>query len=344
VSAPRGYMPVMNKIIDYWRTDPVSDTPALKSYWIGFGEPFCFGCGWLPPVQYGRKNSWRVAAKWLDRAHLKDHCNGGENEPPNLVPLCHLCHHGMPSFESRDAALQWVCDYPPQDWRLQIWTDFLYQGFTPTRNTMIRVKLDCLRFIESAGLTEQTPRNNGDYLRAVALIGSRAAKAELAELQDERNALRAQTDDVNPRDLLEHVYRIRALDKQIEKLEGPKEVDAEAELATLRARLADVLRRERDGIDQDRADGHMDRARWRTMNERINGRLGEIEAQIAAAGSTSPLAIVAAEDIAGTWAGLSVAQRRNIIGALMTPVLHPPGRGTKIFRPETVEVRWNGQL
>jgi site-specific DNA recombinase len=119
-----------------------------------------------------------------------------------------------------------------------------------------------------------------------------------------------------------------------------------AELPDAKALMAeaDVLRRERDGIDQDRADGHMDRARWRTMNERINGRLGEIEAQIAAAGSTSPLAIVAAEDIAGTWAGLSVAQRRNIIGALMTPVLHPPGRGTKIFRPETVEVRWNGQL
>jgi hypothetical protein len=261
-------MPVMNKIIDYWRTDPVSDTPALKSYWIGFGEPFCFGCGWLPPVQYGRTNSWRVAAKWLDRAHLKDYCNGGENEPPNLVPLCHLCHHGMPSFESRDAALQWVCDHPPQDWRFQTWTDFLYQGFTPTRNTMIRVKLDCLRFIESAGLTERTPRNNGDYLRAVALLGSRAAKAELAELQDERNALHAQTDDVNPRDLIEHVYRIRALDKQIEKLVGPKEVDAEVELATLRARL--------DAVKTEHAEGWLDREQAEIATDVINSNIAKL--------------------------------------------------------------------
>lgn len=103
---------------------------------------------------------------------------------------------------------------------------------------------------------------------------------------------------------------------------------------------ADKLRRERDGIDQDRAEGVIDRVRWRTMNERISGRLGEIEAKLAAAGASSPLSIVASEHVEGTWATLTVAQRRNIIAALMTPVLHLPGRGTRTFRPETVEIRW----
>ncbi|OBA81238.1 hypothetical protein A9W99_14475 [Mycobacterium sp. 1164966.3] len=103
---------------------------------------------------------------------------------------------------------------------------------------------------------------------------------------------------------------------------------------------ADKLRRERDGIDQDRATGLIDRVRWRAMNERISQRLGDIEAKLAAAGSSSPLSIVASGHVEETWAGLTVAQRRNIIAALMTPVLHLPGRGTRTFRPETVEIRW----
>jgi site-specific DNA recombinase len=104
---------------------------------------------------------------------------------------------------------------------------------------------------------------------------------------------------------------------------------------------ADTLRRELDGIDQDRTDGLIDRARWRAMNERVTKRLDEVRDQIAAAGSTSPLAIVAADDVRATWQQLSVAQRRNIIAALMTPVLHLPGRGSRTFRPETVEIRWS---
>jgi site-specific DNA recombinase len=103
---------------------------------------------------------------------------------------------------------------------------------------------------------------------------------------------------------------------------------------------ADTLRRRRDDIALDYADGVMDRVQFRTANERVQSRLADIETKLAAAGSTSPLAIVAQENVAKTWDGLSVTQRRNIIAALMTPVLHLPGRGTRTFRPETVEIRW----
>jgi site-specific DNA recombinase len=105
---------------------------------------------------------------------------------------------------------------------------------------------------------------------------------------------------------------------------------------------ADTLRRRRDDIAADYGDGVMTREQFRTANTRVLDRLAEIEAQIAAAGTASPLAIVATEDVRGTWQGLSVAQQRNIIAALMTPVLHLPGRGTRTFRPETVEIRWKG--
>ncbi|WP_261876585.1 recombinase family protein [Mycobacterium marinum] len=115
-----------------------------------------------------------------------------------------------------------------------------------------------------------------------------------------------------------------------------------AELPDAKALMAeaDVLRKRRDDIAIDYADGVMSREQFRTANARVLGRLGEIEAQIAASGSASPLSIVAAADVEGTWEALSVAQRRNIIAALMTPVLHLVGAGARTFRPETVEIRW----
>lgn len=86
-------------IADWWAEHAPLDLPELRSNWIGWGEPFCFACGWLAPVRDGR-NAWstRKVASWLDRAHLVDHCQGGGGQPDNLVPLCHLCHDEMPPF------------------------------------------------------------------------------------------------------------------------------------------------------------------------------------------------------------------------------------------------------
>jgi site-specific DNA recombinase len=103
---------------------------------------------------------------------------------------------------------------------------------------------------------------------------------------------------------------------------------------------ADTLRRRRDDIALDYADGAMTRDQFRKANTRVLGRLADIESQIAGAGRSSPLAIVAAEDVRATWQDLSVAQRRNIIAALMTPVLHLVGAGVRNFDPDTVEIRW----
>ena len=103
---------------------------------------------------------------------------------------------------------------------------------------------------------------------------------------------------------------------------------------------ADMLRRRRDDIATDYADLKMDRQQFRIASERVLERLADVEGRIAAVGSTSPLAIVAADNIEATWDGLSTAQKRNIIDVLMVPVLHLSGAGTREFRPETVEVRW----
>ncbi|MBO0677194.1 recombinase family protein [Mycolicibacterium sp. S2-37] len=103
---------------------------------------------------------------------------------------------------------------------------------------------------------------------------------------------------------------------------------------------ADTLRRRRDDIAVDYADGVMTREQFRAMNERVLGRLADVEAKIAAAGSASPLAIVAAEDVDAAWSDLSVARRRAIIDALCTPVLHLSVRGSRSFNPDTVTFRW----
>jgi site-specific DNA recombinase len=103
---------------------------------------------------------------------------------------------------------------------------------------------------------------------------------------------------------------------------------------------ADTLRRRRDDLALDYADGAMTREQFRTANTRVLERLAEVEAKIAAAGSSSPLAIVAVDDVRATWQTLSIAQRRGIIGALMTPVLHLVGAGVRNFDPHTVTFRW----
>jgi site-specific DNA recombinase len=103
---------------------------------------------------------------------------------------------------------------------------------------------------------------------------------------------------------------------------------------------ADILRRRRDDIALDYADGAMDRVQFRAANDRVRTRLSELEGQLAAIGTGSPLAIVAAEDVREEWAQCSVAVRRSIVKALMVPVLHLPGRGVRVFDPTTVEIHW----
>lgn len=124
-------MPSMTKIIEHWRTQ---DPSWPKSVYVGWGEPFCFACGWLPPTP----DSWERASRWLDRAHLHDHAfGGGPDEPHNLVPLCHLCHFDMPDSDSKDKGLQWVKDHKHCEAEWQLWTDVRLRAVTPTRTTTL---------------------------------------------------------------------------------------------------------------------------------------------------------------------------------------------------------------
>lgn len=141
-------MPSVDKVIDFWR----GDTPEwLDARYIGWGEPFCFGCGWLPPVPDGRKDSWKKANSWLDRAHLQDHWVVGDDSPGNIVMLCQLCHDDMPMFKEREPALEWVRDRARCERFWQMLTDQMWTGRSPSqvpsKNTVLRTRVAYLEAI-----------------------------------------------------------------------------------------------------------------------------------------------------------------------------------------------------
>lgn len=138
-------------VIDYWssRGAPTQDLPHLASHWIGWEEPFCFRCGWMPPPRPALRG-WQGTGGWLEQAHLVDRFIGGPDVPENLVPLCFLCHDAMPDlFTLRSAALQWIslATHPmPEPGAWQMFTD----GSIPRlrlsgkghRSTMLRLRGD----------------------------------------------------------------------------------------------------------------------------------------------------------------------------------------------------------
>lgn len=107
--------PAIVRVIDYWEAKAPEVFPNIHAHAIGWGEPFCFRCGWLAPLpEDWDKDPWSVVGGWLELAHLQDRAAGGGDDETNIVPLCPLCHHAMPEFTSgRDAAVAWVAAQQP---------------------------------------------------------------------------------------------------------------------------------------------------------------------------------------------------------------------------------------
>jgi hypothetical protein len=136
-------LPSLDQIIMAWAelgSDELEQIfPGLYCRWIGWGEPFCFRCGWLAPgpeaadfptedADKSIVQAWRAATGWLERAHLCDDQYAGSAELLNLVPLCVLCHETQPPCESREEGIAFVnsgCNRPI--WAIQLVTDGLYR-------------------------------------------------------------------------------------------------------------------------------------------------------------------------------------------------------------------------
>lgn len=104
------HMPSVATVVKYWRTHP---QPWMKGVVIGWNIPFCFACGWIPPVKIHDGFKWKDVSRFLERTHLQNHCVRGNDKPSNIVLLCPLCHSAMsamPRFQSRKEALHWVSE------------------------------------------------------------------------------------------------------------------------------------------------------------------------------------------------------------------------------------------
>lgn len=104
---------------------------------------------------------------------------------------------------------------------------------------------------------------------------------------------------------------------------------------------AQALRSRLDSLAVDFADGTLTGSQIRIATERLRTGLRAVEARMADAGRASVLGpLVNAEDVQAAWDEKQIAVRRAVIDSLMTVAIHAPGRGTRTFRPETVQITW----
>lgn len=90
------------------------------------------------------------------------------------------------------------------------------------------------------------------------------------------------------------------------------------------------------------ADGTMTPAMLKAATERLAAKLRQVDAQITEASRQSAIQpLVTADDVTEAWNALDVDRKRAVISELFEVVeLLPVGRGTRIFRPESVRIEW----
>jgi hypothetical protein len=94
---------------------------------------------------------------------------------------------------------------------------------------------------------------------------------------------------------------------------------------------ADQLRRRMDALADEYAADTITLAQLTRATERLRARMTEIEEKMAATTRVDILGpLVTAGDARAAWDRLDVDRRRAVIGVLMSVVIHPPGRGTRL--------------
>jgi len=102
-----------------------------------------------------------------------------------------------------------------------------------------------------------------------------------------------------------------------------------------------ALRERLDGLALEFADGELTASQLRTATERIRAKLAEAEAALADSAKVDALGpLVLSGDVQAAWDALGTARRRAVVDMLVTVTIHPPGRGVRTFRPETVGIEW----
>jgi site-specific DNA recombinase len=132
----------------------------------------------------------------------------------------------------------------------------------------------------------------------------------------------APMDDLVERVVIEKLSRPDAADLIAAPARGVDVAALRAELATCRDRL--------DEIAADYEDDKMTKRQFLTRTEKRRAKMARIEAQLAEATETSPLApLIGAADVAAAWRELTLGQQRAVVQALVTVTVRPAGRGRR---------------
>jgi DNA invertase Pin-like site-specific DNA recombinase len=116
------------------------------------------------------------------------------------------------------------------------------------------------------------------------------------------------------------------------------------DLPKLRAE-ATALRRRLNSLATDFADGDLTAQQLRAATARINEKLAAAENAMADAGRVDLLGpLIRTDDARSAWDCLSDSTKRAVVDTLVTVTVHPPGRGTRNFNPDTVTLRWKADI
>jgi site-specific DNA recombinase len=131
--------------------------------------------------------------------------------------------------------------------------------------------------------------------------------------------------------VIERLARPDAADLLAPAVDRPDAAELQRQATAYRQRLGSLARL--------LADGTLDEAAVRSESTRLRESLTAVEAQLTDSGRVDLLGpLVNADDVEAEWDRYDTDRKRAVIDLLMTVRLLPPGRGTRRFRTETVEV------
>ncbi len=103
---------------------------------------------------------------------------------------------------------------------------------------------------------------------------------------------------------------------------------------------ADELRSRLDELAVEFADGALTASQLRVASERLRGRLADVEGRLLEVTRAAEFGdLLGRADVRGAWDALPLSRKRRILRVLpLRIVVHPVGRGRRVFDPATVEV------
>jgi site-specific DNA recombinase len=113
-----------------------------------------------------------------------------------------------------------------------------------------------------------------------------------------------------------------------------------ADVDELRGELL-TLRNRRRSLLSLIVDGTFSESEVRIRAAALDEQIGAVEGKLADAGRVNVIGpLLAAEDLRAAWEAYGTDRQRAVIDCLLYVRIHPAGRGTRTFRPESVGIEW----